>query len=170
MEQNNENNKGQITQSGDIYVCKGASTCPLNKGKESALQSQFYRDTGIWAPLEAREALERLMSEGGFTAPRLKAAWQASNLVWDDAAQKLVVKTHWLEPVAGWTGVVLMLLYVFLQGGVIIFSKTPLPMQGLAALLTALILYFGMAWFIGRHLLMPYGVGKRVRLVLAKMG
>lgn len=164
MSQKIDGNNPQVTQSGHIINCHGAATCPLNgaNAPESKHQSDFAARTKIWCSPGAREALERLMTKHNFTAPRLHVAWQANSLVWDDERAELVAKTYWVEPLFGYGMAALMLVYFILQGGVFIFTPGD-AWRGLAAFVTALVIYLGMMWGVGRYVITPYRVAMRAK-------
>lgn len=163
MLQNNKNNCGQTTQTGHIINCNWPSTFSKEMIPESKLQAEFHRHTGIWAPSAARHVLERLMTEHGFTAPKLRAAWQANNLQWDESSASLVARTHWMEPCLGYFLVVIMCIYLLLEGGTLILSPSKEAWRTLAAFAAAVAMYGGMLWMAARFILTPYRVARKVQ-------
>ncbi|RIX47480.1 MAG: hypothetical protein D3M94_07345 [Rhodocyclales bacterium GT-UBC] len=168
MDQHNESNRGQTTQSGDIIVCNGASNCPLSKEKterESSMQAAFYRDTGIWAPPGARWQLERLM-QNGFTAPKLRVAWQGNNLQLASDDDTLIVKTHWFEPFAGYFLVAIMCFYLLVETGTLLMVRSNDTVRMLLAFAAIFAMYGGTTWMAVRFILMPYWIARRVQIAL----
>lgn len=163
MLQNNKNNCGQTTQTGHIINCNGPSTFSQEMIPESKLQAEFHRHTGIWAPSGARQVLEQLMTEHGFTAPKLRVAWQANNLRWDESEQALTAKTHWMEPLAGYFAVAIMCVYFLLASGLVLVSDHNDSWRGLAAFAASVAMFGGMLWMAVRFILMPYRVARKVQ-------
>lgn len=163
MYQDNKNNRGQTTQTGHIFHFNGPSTFSQEMIPESQLQAEFHRHTGIWAPSGARKVLEQLMTEHGFTAPKLRVAWQANNLRWDDTKFALTAKTHWFEPLAGYVAVAMMCLYFLLTSGLLLISEHNDSWRGLVAFLVSAAMFGGMLWMAVRFILMPYRVARKVQ-------
>lgn len=144
-------------------VCRGPGNCQHLNSPESKLQADFHRHTGIWAPAAARRVLERLMTEFGFTAPKLRVAWQANNLRWDESTAALTAKTHWFEPLAGYFVVAIMCVYFVLEGGLLIVSDQKDTWRVLAAFAASVAMYGGMLWMVARFILMPYRIARKVQ-------
>lgn len=155
----------------DIVNCSGVSNCPLRPGakKESQLQAEFAANTKIWCPAGARETLEMLMTDHGFTAPKLHVAWQANSLIWDDKNSRLVAKTYWIEPVFGYSAVLLMAVYFLLQAWGIVTSPSAESWRGGAALFVSVAIYLGAALMANRFVLRPYRIAHRVKQVLEEI-
>lgn len=151
----------QVAAGDIVNVCTGCS----GGVPESKLQADFFRDTGIWCPRGAREQLERLMDEHGFTAPRLRAAWQANNLVWDADRQELVAKTHWLESTFGYGLAALVSVYFVLHVGQILLLGHE-GWRALTAILTAAAMWGGLLWLTLRFVIVPHGVAMKARRAL----
>lgn len=168
MEQNNDNNQGQVTQSGNIVNCHGAASCPLHPSskKESQLQAEFAANTKIWCPAGAREKLEMLMADHGYTAPKLHIAWQANSLVWDDKNSRLAAKTYWIEPVFGYGAVLFTAIYFLAQAWVIMNSPVAETWRGGAAFFFSAAFYLGAAWMMNRFVLSPYRTARKVKQIL----
>lgn len=165
-------NAGQVTKDGNIIVCQGGSVCPLARRDEPAskLHADFAARTGIWCPVGAQEVFERLIADHGFTAPQLRAAWQTNSLVWSSDEDRLVIKTHWIESVSGYAFVVLMILYLLLQGGQAVVSDTASVWQRLAALGLSVLMYGSALWLVLRFVILPFNVASRVRRSLRPKG
>lgn len=157
----------QITRNGDIINCHGGTTCPFRDAPESQRQGEFARITGVWCAPQARELLETLMSDHGFTVRELAAAWRADSIAWSADKAELVVRAPWVELVLGWGGVALMLLYYLLTGVPYIFVDAS-NWRAVLAFFVASILYLGGAWAIGRFVFWPRRIALRVRRILAE--
>ncbi len=164
MKQDVTGNHGQVTQTGNIINCHGRPDCPLNAVPESQRQAEFAQRVGIWCRREAREFLELLMRDHGFTGRDLALAWKADSLAWGDDGP--VVRTPLVEAVFGWTMFAAMLLY-FLVFGVPLLFVRPVEMNAFAAFALSVLIYVGAAWLVGRFILRPRRIASRVRRVLA---
>ena len=169
MIQEIKRNEGQVTQNGHIINCHAGEECLLRKGQEpeSIRQAEFAETTGIWCPKEAREQLERLMDEDGFTVRELYSAWRADNLNWNREQGSLVVRVYWFEALFGYGSFGLMLLYYILQVGQIMLTGSEMGWRGFLAFLAASIIYLGLAYTVGRFMLWPRRVAIRVNQAIS---
>lgn len=134
--------------------------------RESQLQAEFAERTGIWCPKSAREWLEKLLEEHGFTVRELKVAWGNSSIGWHAAKNEKRITTHWVEPLFAWTMGGVMTLYVLIYGLKAVQADWSAPnvrltMWGGAALIAAV--YLGTCWMLSRFILWPRRVAIRVR-------
>lgn len=167
MIQNNDGNRGQTTQNGDIINCHGGTTCPFRDTPESQRQAEFVRATGIWCPPKARDVLESLMRDHSFTARELAMAWKADSLGWDTKTGEISIRTPWIEAVGGWLMAAFMIVYYLLLVGPL-WLKDQRDLRSMAAFLLASAIYLGAAWLIGRFILRPRRIAFRVRRVLGR--
>ena len=167
MIQEIQGNDGQVTQAGHIINCHGGATCPYRDTPESQRQAEFARSTGVWCEPRARKQLERLMSDHGFTARELAAAWRQSSIVWNADDARIAVRTYLFEAVFAWGLITMMLVYYLLTAVPVLFSDTR-NWQSAFAFLMATALYLGAAWLAGRFVLWPRRVALRVRRALAE--
>lgn len=141
------------------YYAESAGRIP-----ESQLQAEFHAHTGMWCSRCAREVLETLMLEHGFTARELYAAWQNDTLFWDGHHHRLEVRTPFFEAVFGW-GVVVACLVYFLS-----FVLPPMVKgAGVAfgvSLMLGTAIYLSSCWMAFRFVLWPRQVGIKVRRVM----
>lgn len=144
------------------YYAEAAGRVP-----ESQLQAEFHAHTGLWCPRCAREVLETLMLEHGFTAKDLAAAWKNDSVYWDARAHRLVVRTPLIEAVFGW-GLVATCLGYFLSL-VAPAMNAPNPVFG-ASLALGGAIYLSACWMAFRFVLWPRRVALRVRRVMELEG
>lgn len=141
------------------YYAEAAGRLP-----ESQLQAEFHAHTGMWCSRCAREVLETLMLEHGFTARELAVAWKNETLRWDVRGHGLEVRVPMLEAVFGW-GVVMACLAYFLS-----FVLPPLirgaGLEFGVSLMLGSAIYLSSCWMAFRFVLWPRGVGVRVRRLM----
>jgi hypothetical protein len=88
------------------------------KESESAMQKEFYDNTGMDCPRLAREFFEFLMREYGLTARRIRRAWGAGSLSWDYNKHIPVIRLPKFE---AWYSVALLsLIFLFCACGVLV--------------------------------------------------
>lgn len=146
--------------------CPGPHACPVSRQSESTCQAEFYRDTGIWAPAAAREELEKLMQKHGFTAHALKKAWQSGSLLWSDEQQRLVTKTHVLEPVFGYAIAAIMVVYLLFQCAAWIINPPKGTWPQLAEFISAGSLYAVMLYLAARFLVAPHAIATKIERIV----
>lgn len=146
------------------YHPEGASSVP-----ESQLQAQFQANTGMWCPRCAREMLEILMQEHGFTARELAAAWKADSLKWSPMQHSIEIAVPVVERIFGWA-------VVFAMGAYFLGLVVPLLMVEernigtFLAFAAGSLMYLGTCWLSFRFVVWPHQVAIRVGRVLREKG
>lgn len=162
-----ESNGGQAAGR-DINNYYGPPSLPaqIAEPPESQRQAEFHRHTGIWARLEAREALEALMRDHGFTAPRLCAAWKSNNLRWSESRRCLRVAVHWSEAAYAYGAALAMAIYTSICILALLLVR---PELGSAKFVNGMVGAVAGALSLAlvlRYLVVPLRVAERVRHVL----
>lgn len=164
-----DSNFGQVADSIENHIhampCPRHLACPISRQTESKRQAEFYRDTGIWAPAGARATLEDLMHNHGFTAPKLKAAWQANSLQWDDARAELVAKTYWFEPLSGYCVAIIMVMYLLIECAAIVINPPKGAWTSLVQFISVVALYSIVLYLAARFLVAPYSIARKVERI-----
>lgn len=155
----------QITHKGNIINCHGGEICPYRGAPESQRQVDFARATGVWCPAEARELLEELMRDHGFTVRELAMAWKADSLGWDTRAAGVVVRVPIIEAIFGWSMGLLMITYYLMMIWPLWLMEHR-DAQAMLAFGLASAILLGCTWLLGRFVLHPRRVALRVRRVL----
>lgn len=131
--------------------------------REWQVQATFAEATGIHCPAQAREVLEDLIANHGFTARELKQAWGTS-LKWDRATSALRVSTPLATLIFSWA---------FFAVASLLFLSVALPaafshdLPAAARYVTSIAFYIGSSWAVGRWLMEPRRIGLRVRAAIA---
>ncbi len=128
---------------------------------ESQLQAEFEQRTGMWCPRAAREWLENLMADHGFTARELAIAWNARTLRWDTRRAAPQVVTAWYEAAAAYLVWVTLTAYV-LAAGLPLTLSAERTSTGLLAVAGLALMYLGCCWMAVRFLLSPRRIAQRV--------
>lgn len=132
---------------------------------ESQLQAEFALRTGIWCPKAAREWLESLLNDDGFTVRELSRSWRAGSLGWDARTNERRISTPWFE-LFGAAFLMVAILSLFLVT-FLVWATTPIP-RSIAADVTLFGIGFvtmGTMWLVEWQMLRPRRIALRVRRV-----
>jgi hypothetical protein len=164
MTQKIDGENHQIAHKGNIINCHGRPDCPLNAVPESQLQAEFAQRIGIWCRREAREFLELLMRDHGFTGKDLAIAWKTDSLAWNDDGP--IIRTPLVEAVFGWSMFFAMTMYFIVFGVPLLFVR-PVELNALAGFALSNLIFIGSAWVVGRTILRPRRIALQVKRLLA---
>lgn len=142
----------------------------LESKPESQLQAEFAERTGIWCPKSAREWLESLLAEHGFTVRELRLAWGNSSIGWHATKNEERITTHWFEAFFAWTMAGVLTLYVLvyaLNALTADWSAADLRWKMSLGALVLIVVYMGTCWMLSRFILLPRRVAIRVRATQA---
>lgn len=145
--------------------CPGPQSCPY-KQDESSRQAEFFSNTGIWCPREARNALEWLMKEHGFTAKELAISWSASSLKWQRESGQIRTNTPLVEALVAWSFVLGMLCFFLALALPSVFSEN--KTAAFPGFAVGTIMYIGSAWLAARFVLIPRRVALRAKPYLER--
>lgn len=181
MEQKNENNQGQTTQTGHIYnhnhnyidatPCPGPQAChhrpPPLGAPDAKDENEFFKDTGIRVGPTGRRLLNELKARHGYLRWRgngsLSRMWQHHTLEYLDGHPELRISYSWPAWIWGWvvfaTGVLAELVFFLFMLNFKNAQHSP------DWLFTALInLPFGvfLMWLSTEHMISPESSAKRL--------
>jgi len=166
-----ESNFGQVADSIENHIhampCPGKNACPFPEpvNPESKQQADFYRDTGIWAPAEARVVLEWLMRECGFTAKDLAIAWGEKNIVWKIQERRVDTFNPWIESITGWLGLAFLSVLLLTTMMPLVF-RAPNSNASIIQLVGVIVLEVISVALLMRYVVWPSRVAFRVRPLL----
>lgn len=170
MEQRNENNQGQVTQTGDIHLhampCHGPESCPY--GKDEAERQQLFEErTGIACSSGARMAFDHLLNSGVFNYRQLDLAHGKKSLWWDWDKHRLHAEESRLDVFYGYTWMVLAAVFFVLILGLLIANhgREPITYDSLLTI-AAGVLFLVTSPFAEKLLIRPSKIARRAKPLL----
>ncbi len=155
---------GRDIHNSHAFVVLAAPSTP----REAQLQAEFAQQTGIAnCPKAAREWLETLLEQHGFTARELAISWNAKSISWDKEHNKPRVCTPWLEAAFAYLVVSVLGLWCLSMAATSIWASSDLLPARLAAY-TLCFVYLGACSLVARFTLWPRRVALRVQAVNKK--
>ncbi len=152
----------------DIIHCHGGPECPLHGQPESEMQAKFHRNTGIWCPRPVRDAMERLMSEYGFTAKELRHAWDQHSITTDSERQQIKFVTPWFEAAFGWFVLIVVSLYFLAVALPLVWNGGKHDWRVPVTLVGGSVVYFLILFFTARSTVVPRRIALRAKRKLGE--
>lgn len=135
---------------------------PSPPAPEWEKQQKFEKAFGECSK-EAREWLEYMMEQRGFTLGELRSAWRAGSLRWHRGKQIPVFITPMLEAVWIMGAFGVLTLIIVALGLAVVFSTKNFTLQHTLLVYGVGFFYLGMMYLLGRFFVRPRRVAFRAR-------